>query len=137
MPTINESTMVFPCHNHIRTLLLTLPYSAQEAPLLGVLGAATAYVLYDASLQSAKSKLKGILKKSASAPAAADEAVGSAALVSNVVYIAAFAILATYVLPNFEALAPTMVNSKTRVAEAAVSMLLPSGLLLAHSRKLF
>ena len=103
--------------------------------MLAAITAATGYALYDAYSQSAKSTLKGILKKGG-APAAADEAVGWAAFSSNVIYITAFVTLALYVMPNFTGLIPALATT-SKAVDAAISMLLPAGVLFAHGRKLF
>lgn len=106
---------------------------------MGGLGAATAGLLLDASGSIARSTLKGLAKKAGgSLPAGGDEAAGWALLVVNVVYVAAFTTLASYVLPNIEALAPAALATPTgRLGQAAAAMLLPSAALAAHGRKFF
>jgi hypothetical protein len=111
----------------------------QEAAIVSGLGVATAGLLLDASGSISRSTLKRLAKKAAGPlPAGGDEAAGWALLVVNGVYVVAFGTLASYVLPNVEALAPAALATPSgRLAQAAAAMLLPAAALAAHGRKFF
>lgn len=110
--------------------------SPQDNAILAAIAVAAGAALNDAYLNSAKSQLKSIATRAAKAgtvaPAAADEAVGFAAMTCNIIYVLSFAALSQYVLPNFQAL----VNTPFGVGAPLVSMLLPAGFLAAYGRKL-
>lgn len=108
----------------------------QDVGILAGIAVVTALALNDAYNHRAKTALKSIAARAAksgvSAPAAAQEAVGWATMTSNIAYVAAFASLALYVVPNIASLLQTPFG----LFAPAVSMLLPAAALAAYGRNL-
>ena len=106
--------------------------------MLAAIAALTGLLMFDGSTHISTRMLRSVVARATSAgvkaPAAAEEAVGGAMLQANGAYIAVFILLATQVIPNFESVIVSM--NRLRVVSAAVSMLVPAGLVAAYGRKL-